>query len=140
MVLFGNPGILIALILFGGSIFVFAMLQIIHIVTRRIRESGKIKLDEEPEDLIAVMDEIRDMFTVQMQQKEMDYSVITDSVQDRFAVCDKTLIERIMLNLISNAYKYTEEGEGGRHERSYIKADRPGRDADSTFRHRQIVK
>ena len=192
VVLFGNPGILIALILFGGSIFVFAMLQIMHIVTRRIRESdklkadleaaekanvsktvflssmshdirtplnaiigytnlakdndditmeqaqdyfskigasgrqlqeliddilemsriesGKIKLDEEPEDLLAVMDEIRDMFTVQMQQKEMDYSVITDSVQDRFAVCDKTLIERIMLNLISNAYKYTEEG------------------------------
>ena len=191
VVLFGKPGILIALILLGGSIFVFAMLQIMHIVTRRIREgdklkadleaaekanvsktvflssmshdirtplnaiigytnlakdnaitieqaqdyfskigasgrqlqeliddilemsrieSGKIKLDEEPEDLIAVMDEIRDMFSVQMQQKEMDFSVITDSVQDRYAVCDKTLIERVLLNLVSNAYKYTEKG------------------------------
>ena len=47
VVLYGKPDIIIASILLGGSIFVFAMLKIMHSVTKSIRENGKLKADLE---------------------------------------------------------------------------------------------
>lgn len=187
----GKPDMLIASILFGGSIFVFAMLHLIRTVTKRIQEndklksdlkaaekanvsktvflssvshdirtplnaiigytklakrdemsleeaktylskiersglqlqeliddilemsrieSGKITVNEEPEDILSIMDDVRDIFSVQMKEKNMAFSVDASSVENRFTVCDRTLIGRVLLNLVSNSYKYTEEG------------------------------
>lgn len=88
-------------------------------------ESGKLKLDEKPDDIVSLMDDLRNLFAVQMQEKNMTFEVDSSAVVHRYAVCDRTLIGRILLNLISNAYKYTEEGG-----RIKVTARETGEDSD----------
>ena len=189
--LFGKPDILIASILFGGSVFVLAMLGLLWSVTKRIQEndrlkseldaaekasqsktvflssmshdirtplnaiigyanlskgqnitedelrsfmtgiensarqlqeliddvlemsrieSGKIVLDKSPEDLNAIASDIRDIFKIQMQEKKMEFSVDLKDIEHRYVMCDRALLERVLMNLVSNSYKYTKEG------------------------------
>ena len=72
-------------------------------------ESGKIELEFQPTDLVAVFDGMRDLFSEQMKQKEMDFHIHTGQVQHRYVWCDKKNLNRILLNLLSNAYKFTPE-------------------------------
>jgi len=73
-------------------------------------ENGKIELDYVPADLCALFDGIRDIFSEQMKQKEMDFHVHTAQVKNRYVWCDKKNLNRILLNVLSNAYKYTPAG------------------------------
>lgn len=75
-------------------------------------ESGKMELEEVDVDLKKVMDGIRDMFATQMEGKKIRYTVESEELKNRIVVCDKNRLNRVLLNLISNAYKFTsEEGE-----------------------------
>jgi len=74
-------------------------------------ESGKMTLDPEPCDIARVVDEARTLFTSQMQAKGIDFMADTSSsVTDRWVLCDKNRLNRVLLNLLSNAYKFTPEG------------------------------
>ena len=73
-------------------------------------ENGKTELQYEPVNLCTVFEEIGDLFAEQMKQKGLDFSVHDSQVQDRFVWCDKKNLNRILLNIISNAYKFTPSG------------------------------
>ena len=73
-------------------------------------ESGKMELEEADVDLKQVMNEMYDMFVTQMQEKKIHYTVDSDSVKHRAVRCDKNRLNRVLLNLISNAYKFTPQG------------------------------
>ena len=73
-------------------------------------ESGKLELEYSPTDLCAVFDGMRELFSEQMKQKEIDYSVHTSQVRDRYVWCDRKNLNRVLLNILSNAYKFTPEG------------------------------
>lgn len=73
-------------------------------------ESGKVELEYAPEDLCEILDSMRDLFAEQMRQKQMDFSVHTSQVHHRYVWCDKKNLNRILLNILSNAYKFTPEG------------------------------
>ena len=73
-------------------------------------ESGKIELELCPVDLRAIFSGIRDLFSEQMKQKEMDFQVHTSQVKNRYVWCDKKNLNRVLLNVISNAYKFTPKG------------------------------
>ena len=73
-------------------------------------ESGKIELEFVPVDLCAVFDGMRDLFSEQMKQKNMDFQVHTSQVQDRYVWADRKNLNRVLLNVLSNAYKFTPEG------------------------------
>ena len=73
-------------------------------------ESGKLELEFAPADLTSVFDGIRDLFSEQMKQKDIEYSVHTSQIQHPYVWCDKRNLNRVLLNLISNAYKFTPEG------------------------------
>jgi len=45
-----------------------------------------------------------------MQEKGLEFHVYEPNVKDRYVWCDKKNLNRVMLNLISNAYKFTPEG------------------------------
>ncbi len=76
---------------------------------RRI-ESGRMELTPVPTDLIQTMNEVRDLFTTQMETKRISYLVSCENVTNRFVLLDKNRFNRVLLNLISNAYKFTPEG------------------------------
>ncbi|MBR2671825.1 MAG: amino acid permease [Oscillospiraceae bacterium] len=73
-------------------------------------ESGKMELNYAPADLIKIFEEMRDLFSAQMKQKRLYYSVYTEQVHDRYIWCDRKNLNRVLLNIISNAYKFTPEG------------------------------
>ena len=73
-------------------------------------ESGTIKLEFLPIDLRVVFDGIRDLFSEQMKQKKLDFQVHTGQVQNQYVWCDRKNLNRVLLNILSNAYKFTPEG------------------------------
>ncbi len=73
-------------------------------------ESGKMELDPAPADLTEILDETCHIFDIQMQAKPLTYTVDHSDVKHPYVVCDKNRLNRILLNLISNAYKYTPSG------------------------------
>ena len=73
-------------------------------------ESGKMELEPVPVDLKKTFGEVRDMFATQMKEKNIDFSVDTFHVSHSRILCDKNRLNRVLLNLLSNAYKFTPEG------------------------------
>ncbi len=73
-------------------------------------ESGKIELDLAPADFVDVFVRVRDIFETQMREKNLTFTVDTSAVKDRNAVFDEGRLSRILLNLISNALKFTPSG------------------------------
>lgn len=73
-------------------------------------EIGKMELEERPTDLRKMMDEIRDMFEAQMVGKNIAFAVKYDSLRNPVVLCDRNRMNRVILNLVSNAFKFTSEG------------------------------
>ena len=73
-------------------------------------ENGKIELENAPMDLRRIMAEARDIFTTQMRAKGIRFTVDVSRVQNGVVLCDGKRLDRVLLNLISNAYKFTPEG------------------------------
>ncbi|MBO6235493.1 MAG: response regulator, partial [Schwartzia sp.] len=72
-------------------------------------ESGKVELEIAPDDLVKALDEAQDMFATQMEGKGIRFVVDTANVEHRYVHFDKNRLNRVLLNLISNAYKFTPE-------------------------------
>ena len=73
-------------------------------------ENGKMELQPERTNLAETMDEVRDLFSTQMITKSIRYTVTAEGVTDKTVLCDGPRLNRVLLNLISNAYKFTPEG------------------------------
>ena len=73
-------------------------------------EGDMVEHVNEPMDLNAFADELRSLFSEQMAQKQLDFSVDTTGVQHPYVHCDKRNLTRIVMNIISNAFKFTPEG------------------------------
>ncbi|WP_051204747.1 ATP-binding response regulator [Butyrivibrio sp. VCD2006] len=73
-------------------------------------ENGKMELDIVKTDLKKCMDDIRDIFSTQMKLKRIDFVLDAENIKNRYVMCDANRLNRVMLNLISNAYKFTPEG------------------------------
>ena len=73
-------------------------------------ESGKMELDISKFDLVKAMNDVRDLFSTQMITKSIDYTVTAENVSDKTVMCDLPRLNRVLLNLISNAFKFTPEG------------------------------
>ena len=72
-------------------------------------ESGKMDLEPIPIDLKKTLSEARDMFSTQMEEKNIEFQVDYSQVRNSRVYCDKNRLNRVLLNLLSNAYKFTPE-------------------------------
>ena len=87
------------------------MLALINDVLEMSRiESGKIDLEPEDTDLLEMMGDLHDMFEVQMGEKHIAFTVDSSAIRNRYVLCDRTRLNRVLLNLLSNAYKFTPDG------------------------------
>ena len=73
-------------------------------------ESGKMELEPVKINLQDMLKEVRDMFQTQMDVKNIAYTVDASQVQHPYVLCDKNRLNRVLLNLLSNAYKFTPSG------------------------------
>ena len=85
------------------------LLSLINYVLEMARiESGKAVLKEETGDLCALMQTLSDVFEPSVRQKKLTCTYHTD-VEHPYIVSDRTKVREILLNVISNAIKYTPE-------------------------------
>ena len=73
-------------------------------------ESGRIDLEPTPVDFAAVFNELRDVFAAQMSEKNLDFRIDISRVIHRRVLCDRSRFNRILLNLVGNAWKFTPAG------------------------------
>ncbi len=87
------------------------MLSLINDILEMSRiESGTLELEYTPEDLNRIFKEVGNIFEQQMTGKQIDFQVHIPNVQDPYVWCDVKNLKRVLVNLISNAYKFTDEG------------------------------
>lgn len=76
----------------------------------RLEQGGQGALNCQPMDLVQTVNETADLFREQAQQENRRYEVVVD-VQDRVVNADAFRINQVLNNLLSNAFKYSREGD-----------------------------
>lgn len=73
-------------------------------------ESGKIEIKESSENLLQIVDDLKEILDSDISTKKLSFIVDTSTVKDRFILCDRIHLNQILLNILSNAIKYTNPG------------------------------
>ena len=74
-------------------------------------EAGKLELEELPFDLLLLVDEVCSSFISQTRQKQLMFSCIFNHKTPRKRLGDVIRLKQVLFNLLSNAFKFTKEGE-----------------------------
>ena len=74
-------------------------------------EAGKIELESKPFELAALAEKLRNMFQKNVEAKGVAFYVEMKDVDVKYIVGDELRISQILVNLLSNAQKFTEKGE-----------------------------
>lgn len=74
-------------------------------------ESGKLELEEQPFDLRACIEGALDLLVPKASEKKLELAYLIDPSTPAAIVGDVTRLRQILVNLISNAVKFTETGE-----------------------------
>ncbi|MCB1192314.1 MAG: response regulator [Leptospiraceae bacterium] len=73
-------------------------------------EADKVEIRYEPFDIKAILEEMRNIFSLKVEQKNLKLLTHVSEDFPNYILLDELRIRQILLNLISNAVKFTEEG------------------------------
>lgn len=74
-------------------------------------EAGKMELDFHPFMLSRLLDEVFIMLNIKAREKSLDFSIIINEDVPNHIVGDSQRLRQILLNLATNAIKFTEKGK-----------------------------
>lgn len=73
-------------------------------------ESGKIVLQQESFDLIAMANKLRAMFLKVIEEKQLHFELRVEGFDVRRVIGDEMRLSQVVINFLSNAVKFTEPG------------------------------
>ena len=73
-------------------------------------EAGKMIINPEPMDIRELKDEIENLFALRISEKDLEFKVELDDSIPPFLVLDETRLRQILINLIGNSIKFTDDG------------------------------
>ena len=73
-------------------------------------ESGKVKIDNKETNLPEVMHDLRTIVQSDIKAKGLEFYIDMLDVRNETVICDKLRLNQVLLNILSNAVKYTPQG------------------------------
>ncbi|MDD5954967.1 MAG: response regulator, partial [Firmicutes bacterium] len=73
-------------------------------------ESGKINLEEQEANLSDIFHDVKTIISGQIHAKQLELNMDIMNVTNEDVFCDKTRLNQVLLNLMSNAIKFTPAG------------------------------
>lgn len=86
-------------------------------------EAGGAKLEEKNVDLLALLQNVTGMFSVHAASKNLFFKIKTDKDLPRYILTDEGKLRQVFINLLGNAFKFTEEGGVTLRARSMITSE-----------------
>ena len=74
-------------------------------------EAGKMELINVNYDIVSLIGDLREMIKSRMEKKELEFFTEVDGRIPRYLYGDPVRLKQCVLNILTNAAKYTEEGE-----------------------------
>jgi signal transduction histidine kinase/CheY-like chemotaxis protein len=73
-------------------------------------EAGKLSIEPAPFDLLAIAEEVREMFAARFHERRLEFMLHYAPGTPRRLVGDAGRIRQVLVNLVGNAVKFTERG------------------------------
>ena len=73
-------------------------------------ESGKVKFNHVATSVKGMAESIRDMFANEAEKKQINFFVNYDEITNDYVYCDELRAKQVVINIVSNAFKYTPMG------------------------------
>lgn len=74
-------------------------------------EAGKVELEEQPFSIRELGDKLYNMFAKQLKERKIYFAINYEDMTVDYVVGDELRISQIIINFLSNAVKFTSEGE-----------------------------
>ncbi len=73
-------------------------------------ESGKVKINEKETSLPEILHDLKTIVQADITSKQLDFYIDTADVVNEHIMCDRLRLNQVLLNLLSNAMKFTKPG------------------------------
>ncbi len=73
-------------------------------------EAGKIAIELRPVNLLAILDDLKHIFSLKIETKKLSLITEIDDELPKYILFDEVRLRQILFNLIGNAVKFTEKG------------------------------
>ncbi|BAP58131.1 sensory transduction histidine kinase [Thioploca ingrica] len=73
-------------------------------------EAGRLEIQYEPTNLYTIFNELKQIFALKIAEKNLEFIIDIDDTLPPILLIDETRLRQVLLNLVGNALKFTDEG------------------------------